>query len=77
MEYFWHNVPKVLVHQTKIGEVFFSEDDSTLLDDGSNDIIQMQIPHSIPFMEARSHAGAGCIVGNLTFLSYYDQLRIL
>ncbi len=45
---------EVLVHQTKIGEVFFQEDDSTLLDDGSNDIIQMQIPHSIPFIKARS-----------------------
>jgi hypothetical protein len=58
MEYFLDNVCEVLIHQTKIGEAFFQENDSTLLDDGSNDIIQMQIPHSIPFIEARSHAGA-------------------
>jgi hypothetical protein len=42
----------------KIGDVFFQEDDSTLFDDGGNDIIQMQTPHLIPFIEARSHAGA-------------------
>ncbi len=53
-----HNVCKVFVHQTKIGEVFFQETDSALLDDGSNDVIQMQIPRLIPFIEARSHAGA-------------------
>jgi hypothetical protein len=43
MEYFWDNVCEVLVHQTKIGEVFFQEDDSTLLDDGSNDIIRSHV----------------------------------
>jgi hypothetical protein len=58
MEYFWDNVRKVLVHQTKIGDVLFPETDSTLLDDGSNDITQMQIPHLIPLIEARYHAGA-------------------
>jgi hypothetical protein len=57
MEYLWDDVRKVLVHQTKIGDVFLQETDSALLDDGSDDIIQMQIPHSIPFIEARSHAG--------------------
>jgi hypothetical protein len=37
MEYLWDNVPKVLVHQTKIGEVFFWETgDSALLDDCGN-----------------------------------------
>ncbi len=50
MEYLWDNVHEVLVHQTKIGDVF--------LHDGSDDVIQMQIPHLIPFIEARSHAGA-------------------
>jgi hypothetical protein len=58
MEYLWDNVCKVLVHQTKIGEVFFQETNSAHLDDGSNDVIQMQIPHSIPFIKVRSHAGA-------------------
>jgi hypothetical protein len=58
MEYLWDNVRKVLVHQTKIGNVFFRETDSALLDDGSDDIIQMQIPHLIPFIQAMSHAGA-------------------
>ncbi len=58
MEYFWDNVREVLVHHTKIGDVFFQETDSALLDDGSNDIIQMQITHSVSFVEARSHAGA-------------------
>jgi hypothetical protein len=57
MEYLRDNVCKVLVHQKKIGEVFFQETDSALLDDGSNDVIQMQIPHLILFIEARSHAG--------------------
>jgi hypothetical protein len=52
------DVSKVLVHQTKIGDVSLWETDSALLDDGIDDIIQMQIPHSIPFIEARSHAGA-------------------
>jgi hypothetical protein len=58
MEYLRDNVCKVLVHQTKIGDVFLQETDSALFDDGSDDVIQMQIPHSIPFIEARSHAGA-------------------
>jgi hypothetical protein len=58
MEYLWDNVREVLVHQTKIGDVFLQETDSALLYDGSDDVIQMQIPHSIPFIEARSHAGA-------------------
>jgi hypothetical protein len=58
MEYLQDNVREVLVHQMKIGEVFFQETDSAILDDGSNDVIQMQIPHLIPFIEARSHAGA-------------------
>jgi hypothetical protein len=57
MEYLRDNVCKILVHQTKIGEVFFQEADSALLDDGSNDVIQMQIPHLISFIEARSHTG--------------------
>jgi hypothetical protein len=61
MEYFWDNVHKVLVHQSKIREVFFQEDDSTLLDDGSNDIIKMQISYLIPFIKARSHASAMCV----------------
>jgi hypothetical protein len=74
MEYFQDNDPKVLVHQMKIGDVFFQVDDSTLLDNGGNDIIQMQIPHLLSFIEARSHAGAmsGLIIGNLTFLSCYN-----
>ncbi len=58
MEYLWDNVHKVLVHQTKIGDVFLRETDSALLDDSSDDVVQMQICHSIPFIEARSHAGA-------------------
>jgi hypothetical protein len=58
MEYLWENVRKVLVHQTKIEEVFFRETDSALLDDGSDDLIQMQIPYLIPFIKARSHADA-------------------
>ncbi len=57
MEYLQDNVCKVLVHQTKIGEVFLQETDSALLDDGSDDVIQMQIPHLITFIKARSHAG--------------------
>jgi hypothetical protein len=57
MEYLWDNVCKVLVHQTKIGDVFFQETDSALLADSSDDVIQMQIPHLIPFIKARSHAG--------------------
>ncbi len=32
--------------------------DSALLDDSSDDAIQMQIPHSIQCIKARSHAGA-------------------
>jgi hypothetical protein len=58
MEYLWDNVSKVLVHQTKIGEVFTKKTDSALLDDSSDDIIQMQIPHLIPFIAARSQLGA-------------------
>ncbi len=58
MEYLWVNVCKILVHQTKIGDIFLQEIDSAPLDDGSDDVIQMQIPHLIPFIEARSHAGA-------------------
>jgi hypothetical protein len=58
MEYLRDDVRKVLVHQTKIGDVFLQETDSALLDDGSEDVIQMQIPLLIPFIEARSHAGA-------------------
>ncbi len=58
MEYLWDDVCKVLVHQAKIGNVFLQETDSALLDDSSDDVIQMQIPHSIPFIEARSLAGA-------------------
>jgi hypothetical protein len=58
MEYLWDNVHEVLVHQTKIGDVFLQETDSALFDDGSDDVVQIQIPHSIPFIEARSHAGA-------------------
>ncbi len=58
MEYLWDNVRKVLVHQTKIGNAFLQEANSALLDDGSDDVIQMQIPHLIPFIKARSHAGA-------------------
>jgi hypothetical protein len=46
------------VHQTKIGEVFFCKTNSALLEDGSDDVIQMQIPHIIPFIEAMSHGGA-------------------
>jgi hypothetical protein len=57
MEYLRDNVREVLVHQTKIGEVFIQETDSALLDDSSDDVIQMQIPHSIPFLKAMSHAG--------------------
>jgi hypothetical protein len=44
MEYLQDNVRKVLGHQTKTGEVFFYEDDSTLLDDGSNDIFSNADP---------------------------------
>ncbi len=58
MEYLWDNVRKVLVHQTKIGDVFLRETDSALLDDSSDDVVQLQIPHLIPFIKARSHAGA-------------------
>ncbi len=58
MEYLWDDVREVLVHQTKIGDVFLQETDSALLDDGRDDVIQMQIPHLIPFIEARSHEGA-------------------
>jgi hypothetical protein len=58
MEYLREDVHKVLVSQTKIGDVFLQETDSALLDDGSDDIIQMQIPHLILFLKARSHAGA-------------------
>jgi hypothetical protein len=58
MEYLWYDTHKVLVHQTKIGDVFLQETDSALLDDGSDDVLQMQIPHSMPLIEARSHAGA-------------------
>jgi hypothetical protein len=58
MEYLRDNVCKVLVHQIKIGDVFVQETDSAILDDDSDDIIQMQIPHMIPFIEARSHVGA-------------------
>jgi hypothetical protein len=58
MEYLQDNVCEVLVHQTKIGDVFLQETDSALLDDSSDDVVQMQILHSIPFIEARSHAGA-------------------
>ncbi len=58
MEYLRDNVCEVLGHQTMIGDVFFQETDSALLDDGSDEVIQMQIPHLIPFIEARSHAGA-------------------
>ncbi len=52
MEYLQDNVHQVLVHQTKIGEVFIRKTDSALLDDGSDDVKQMQIPHLIPFIEA-------------------------
>ncbi len=55
MEYFWDNVREVLVHQTKIGEVFFWEDDSTLIDDGSNDTIQMQTPHNVRMYHRKSY----------------------
>jgi hypothetical protein len=41
MEYLWDNVCEVPVHQTKIGDVFFQETDSALLDDGSDDVLQM------------------------------------
>jgi hypothetical protein len=58
MKYLWDDVRKVLVHQMKIGDVFLRETDSALLDYGSDDVIQMQIPHLIPFIKARSHAGA-------------------
>jgi hypothetical protein len=58
MEYLWDNVCKVLVHKTKIGDVFLQEADSALLDDSSDDVVLMQIHHSIPFIEAWSHAGA-------------------
>ncbi len=58
MKYLWDDVREVLVHQTTFGDVFLQETDSALLDDGSDDVIQMQIPHLIPFIEARSHAGA-------------------
>jgi hypothetical protein len=44
MEYLWDDVREVLVHQTKIGDVFLRETDSALLDDGSDDIIQMKDP---------------------------------
>ncbi len=57
MEYLQDDVCEVLVHQTKIEDVFLRETDSALLDDGSDDVIQMQIPHLIPFIKARSHAG--------------------
>ncbi len=79
MEYLRDNVREVLVHQTKIGDVVLQETDSALFDDGSDDVVQMQIPHLIPFIEARSHAGTmlGCIVRNLTFHSCYDRVRIL
>jgi hypothetical protein len=58
MEYLRDNVREVLVHQMKIGDVFLRETDSALFDDSSDDVVQMQIPHSIPFIKARSHAGA-------------------
>ncbi len=57
MEYIRDDFRKVLVHQTKIGDVFLKKTDSALIDDGSDDVIQMQIPHLIPFIKARSHAG--------------------
>ncbi len=58
MEYLRDNVCEVLVHQMKIGDVFLQETDSALLDDSSDYVVQMQIGHSISFIEARSHAGA-------------------
>ncbi len=58
MKYLWDNVCEVLVHQTKIGDVFLQETDSALLDDRSDDVVQMQVCHFIPFIEAGSHAGA-------------------
>jgi hypothetical protein len=58
MEYLWADVREVLVHQTKIGDVFLQETNSALLDDGSDDVIQMQIPQLISFIKARSHVGA-------------------
>ncbi len=57
MEYLQDNVHEVLVHQTKIGDVFLRETDSALLDDGSDDVIQMQISLLIPFIKAGSHVG--------------------
>jgi hypothetical protein len=42
----------------KIGDVFLQETYSALLDDSSDDIVQMQICHSMPFIKARTHAGA-------------------
>ncbi len=59
MEYLRDNVCKILVHRTKIGDVFLQETDSALLDDSSDDVVRMQIRHSIPFIEARSHAVGG------------------
>ncbi len=45
MECLWDDDREVIVHQMKIGDVFLQETDSALLDDDSDDVIQMQIPH--------------------------------
>ncbi len=58
MKYLRDNVREVLVHQMKIGDVFLQETYSALLDDSSDDVVQMQICHSIPFIKARSRVGA-------------------
>ncbi len=57
-EYLRDDVHEVLVPQTKIGDVFLQKTDSALLDDGSDDVLQMQIPHLIPCIKARSNVGA-------------------
>jgi hypothetical protein len=58
MEFLWDNVCKVLVHEMKIGEILTQETDFALLDDSRDYVIQLQISYSIPFIKARSHAGA-------------------
>jgi hypothetical protein len=58
MEYLWDNVSKVLVHQTKIEEIFMQESYSALFDDSGDYVIQLQISYLIPFIKASPHAGA-------------------
>ncbi len=47
---------EVLIHQTKIGEIFTQETNTALLDDGSDYIIRLQISYMIQFIEARTYA---------------------